>query len=80
MKPIKTLGLAALMALMTMAFISTASATAESTGLCAKDEDPCESLVTQVHETGKAKLLSSLVNVECDILFSGTIVEEGSPW
>jgi hypothetical protein len=78
MKTMKTLGLTALMALLAMAF-GTAPAMAESTGLCAEDANPCESLVTQVHETGKAKLLSSAINVECDVLFSGTVAEEGSP-
>jgi hypothetical protein len=82
MKPIRIFGLAALAALMAMAFVGASSALAESTSLC--DTDPgtgateaCPSghLVTSVHETsvGKAKLLTSFGPVECNALFSGTI-------
>ena len=77
MKPIKMFGLAALAALMAMAFVGASWAMAEETALCGVDEDPCESAnqVTHVHETsvGKAKLLSSS-NVECNVLFLGDVL------
>ncbi len=77
MKPIKILVLTALVALMAMAFVGITSSMAESTALCATDEDPCEeeNQITHVHEGtlfgAKAKLLSSILNVECDVLFLG---------
>src|SRR5262249_4119350 len=90
-KPIKMLGLAALAALLAMAFVGASSAMAESTALCSADieteeeesagsiKNECE--VTHVHETsvGKGKLLSSSLNVECDVLFLGEVVATGSP-
>jgi hypothetical protein len=89
MKPIRMLGLAALAALMAMAFAGASMAMAGSTVLC--DEDPASSehavcpsghLVTHVHETTlsahKATVLSSLINVECDVLFLGDAVEKES--
>ena len=88
MKPIKMFGLVALAALMAMAFISASSAMAEDTVLCSNDaemqhQNPCVA-VKHVHETTlagtKAKLLTSIVNVECDVLFLGdTTTEEGAP-
>ena len=79
MKPIKMFGLAALAALMAMAFVGASSAMAEETALCSVDEAACEeaNTVTHVHETsvGKATLLSSS-NVECNVLFLGDTVEE----
>src|SRR5262245_15304745 len=82
-KPIKMFGLAALLALMVMAFLGASSAMAETTALCeteAGPENPCESMITHVHETSvsKAKLLSTST-VECDVLFLGDVQEEGSP-
>jgi hypothetical protein len=77
MKPIKMLGLTALLALLAMAFVGASSAMAEGTQLCTADETPCESanLVTHVHETtlsgAKATLLNSVSNVLCDVLFLG---------
>jgi hypothetical protein len=75
MKQLETIGLVVLAALMTMAFAGTTSALAESTALC--DEDPlpnaaCPSghLITHLHETGKAKVLSS-TSFECDVLYLG---------
>lgn len=78
------LGLAALAALMAMAFAGTSSAMAEETQLC--DADPgngsianCLSghAVTSVHavSVGRAKLLGS-GGLQCDVLFSSTSVGE----
>jgi len=75
-KPIKILGLA-LTGLLAMAFAYASSAMAESTALCAADEETCaeENIVTHVHEAtlekAPAVLLSSVLNVECDALFLG---------
>jgi hypothetical protein len=68
MKPVKMLGLAALLSLMAMAFVDTSSAIAESTALCKKDAGanvcPEGQLITHVHEatssSNKAKLLTAL--------------------
>jgi hypothetical protein len=79
MKPIKMLGLAALTALLAMAFVGASSATADPTALCKADESPCEAAneITHVHETtlsgGKATLLNSISNVLCDTLFLGDV-------
>jgi hypothetical protein len=72
-KSIKMLGLAALAALMAMAFVGASSAMAESTQLCGHDGTPCEA-VHHVHEesVGKAVLLST-IKVECNVLFLGDI-------
>jgi len=87
-KPIKMLGLAALAALLAMAFVGVSSAMAEETTLCSNDaetqhQNPCIH-IKHVHETtlngAKAKLLTSVVNVECDVLFLGdTTAEEAAP-
>jgi len=73
-KPIKMLGLAALAALMAMAFVGASSAMAEETALCMEEPPECVAL-EHVHETsvGKAKLLSE-PTVECDVLFLGDTV------
>jgi len=80
-KLIKMLGLAATAALMVMAF-GASSAMAESTSLCSSDPGPgahevcpAGSLVTHVHEvtSSKAKLLTSFLTVECDVLFLGDV-------
>jgi hypothetical protein len=80
-KSIKMLGLAALAALMAMAFVSVSSAMAtESTALCTVDENPCEAAnrVSHVHETtltgAKATLLNGISNVLCDVLFLGDVL------
>jgi hypothetical protein len=75
MKPIKMFGLAAIAALLAMAFVGASSAMAETTGLCSSEiGEGCEE-ITHVHETtlagAKGKLLTSIVNVECDVLFLG---------
>ncbi len=92
MKSIKTLGFAALGALVAMAFAGAGagSATAESTALCPEDrtggnnECPEGQAVTHVHEATlsgkKAVLKTSLLTVECDVLFLGdALSEEGAP-
>jgi GDSL-like Lipase/Acylhydrolase family len=90
MRPVKMLGFAALATLMAMAFVGAGSAMAESTALCNEDpgtgayeECPSGHSVTHVHETtlsgAKAKLLSSFINVACDILFLGEAEELGAP-
>jgi hypothetical protein len=68
-------GLAALAALMAMAFVGASSAMATSTQLCTTDTSPCGSAVTSVHEesVGKAKLLAN-PRVECNVLFESTSV------
>lgn len=77
MKPIKTLGLAALAALLAMAFAGTPSAIAESTSLCESDESTCaaENAITHAHATTypgeQATLLTSAFNVNCDVLLLG---------
>jgi hypothetical protein len=82
-RAIKTTGLAALTALMAMAFVGATSAMAEPTALCKADESPCTeaNLIKSVHETsvGKAKLLSSVGTLECNVLFSGTVAKTGAP-
>src|SRR6478672_6554514 len=71
--------------LIAMAFLGTSSAMAESTQLCKADESPCAEgkVIKHVHEetlTGaKAKLLSSLGTVECNLLFLGDTLGSGSP-
>ncbi len=79
MKPIKMLGLAALAALMAMAFLGASSAMGETTALCASDGAECLA-ITHVHETTlagkKAVLKTSLLTVECDVLFLGDTNEE----
>ena len=80
MKPIKIFDLAALAALMAMAFVGASSAMAEETALCEVDQDPCKEAnqVSHVHETsvGKAILLTS-TNVECNVLFLGDVLLAG---
>ena len=77
MKPIKMLGLAALAALMAMAFVGASSAAAEDTALCVLHHEIREGCtgIEHVHETTltgkKAVLKTSLVTVECDVLFLG---------
>jgi hypothetical protein len=79
-RSLKMFGLAALAALMAMAFVGASSAMAESTALCNEDPVgtevcPAGHLINSVHEesVGKAKLLTSLGTAECNVLFSGSI-------
>jgi hypothetical protein len=64
------------------AFALPSNAAAEKTSLCSNDSEAC-STISHVHETtlsgAKAELLTSIVNVKCDVLFLGEVVEEGSP-
>ena len=95
MKPIKTLGLAAITALAAMAFVGTSAAMGGSSLLCANDTEvlsptlvacaPPEAVhyvsvkVTlnekkeEITEGAKAIILSSLINVECNVLLAGTV-------
>jgi hypothetical protein len=79
-KAIKMIGLTALTALLAMAFVGASSAMAESTALCNEDPVgtevcPATHLLNSVHEesVGKAKLVTTFLTIECDVLFSGTI-------
>ncbi|MFL5900699.1 MAG: hypothetical protein ACJ75S_05820 [Solirubrobacterales bacterium] len=76
MKAIKTIGLAALTALMAMAFLGASSAMAENTQLCQTKPNPCVVPVTSMLEesVGKAKLLTSFGTTECNVLFSTSSV------
>src|SRR5690242_16926591 len=77
------LGLIALIVLMATAFVGANSAMAESTALCKVDENPCAegNQIAAVHEVsvGKAKVLSSVGIVECDVLFSGLATMLANP-
>ena len=81
MKSIKMFGLAALAALMAMAFVGASSAMAGNTQLCSSEA--CGTAVTHVHETtlsgAKATLLSSVINVTCDVLCLGDTLGLGAP-
>jgi hypothetical protein len=85
MNPIRKLGLAVLTVALGMAVAGIPSAMAESTALCATDETPCESKhqLTHIHVatlTGKkARLLTSLTTVECDVMFLGAVGTLGNP-
>jgi hypothetical protein len=91
-KLFKMLGLAAVAALMAMAFVGASSAMAESTALCkedtalfekegekkyvATDECPGAQRISHVHEesVGKGLLLSSIVEIKCNVLFLGDVI------
>jgi hypothetical protein len=88
MRSIKMLGLAALAALMAMALVGTSSAMAENTALCkvmagAGADEGCTvgNLASHVHEAtlagAPAKLLTSLLTVECAALFLGDVTSAG---
>jgi hypothetical protein len=78
-KSIKMFGLAALAALMAMAFVGASSAMAEATQLCSGDPtgSGCGTSITHVHEStlpgeaNQAILLSNILNVKCDVLYLG---------
>jgi hypothetical protein len=81
-KLLKMFGLAAMTALMVIAFAGAGSAMANgSTALCKDDPGAgaCDDIVTHVHETtvSKARLLSSFITVECDVLFLGDALNSG---
>jgi hypothetical protein len=78
MNSIKTLGLMASMAMAGMAFVGAPTATAEPTGLCSAEpvvEEEIEQCPTVAHlegvSMGKAKLLTPLMTVECDVSYLG---------
>ncbi len=77
MKPIKMLGLAALAALTAMAFAGASSAMAEDTALCVLHHEIREGCtgIEHVHEATlpgkKAVLKTSILTIECDVLFLG---------
>lgn len=81
MKSLKMLGFGVLAALLVMALGGAPSAMAENTELCKADETPCkvENAIISVHEVTpegkKATFLSTLGNVECNVLFSGQAAE-----
>jgi len=82
-KLIKMFGLAAMAALMAMAFVGAGSAMAESTALCttmpgsgAHEVCPAGNLVAHVHEAnleGNPAVLLSSATVKCDVLFLGDV-------
>jgi len=83
-KSIKMFGLAALAALMAMAFVGASSAMGGGTKLCTSEA--CASTVTHVHQTtlsgeaNQATLLSSVINIKCAVLFLGdTLGSLGEP-
>jgi hypothetical protein len=82
-KSIKLFGLAALAALMAMAFVGASSAMADHTQLCKADESLCAAgnVITHVHEVsiGEGVLLSSAGNVLCLVLFLGDSLGLGNP-
>jgi hypothetical protein len=83
MKAIKMIGLAALMALMAMAFVGAGSANAEALQLCGHDAPEglsCEA-IHHIHlvSVGKKKILTSIGNLECEALFLGDVVSWGPP-
>lgn len=93
MKQLRALGFVALAALMAIAVVGATSAMAESTALCtvdpgegAQEACPAEHLFSHLHaatEAGnKAVFLSSVLNVECDLLYLGNVTSAnnlGSP-
>jgi hypothetical protein len=74
-KPIKMFGLAALAALMAMAFLGASSAMAEPTVLCTGDGTGCGAVHIHETSTSKGKLLAGSIIVECDVLFLGDAAE-----
>jgi hypothetical protein len=73
-KAIKMIGLAALTALMAMAFVGVPSASA--TRLCTTDTQPCGSPTASVRATsvGKGLLITPFGTTECIVLFASTKV------
>jgi hypothetical protein len=71
-------GLAALAALLAMAFVGASSAMAGSTVLCSNDSEASCTAVTHVHEAtlagSQAVLKTSILTVKCDALFLSTSV------
>jgi hypothetical protein len=78
-KTVKTLGSFVVIAILAMAFIGPSLAAAENTALCEVDENPCKSPVSKAHYTGHIEVLTSVMNYDCDALFSGTVFELAAP-
>jgi hypothetical protein len=87
-KLLKLFGLAALAALMAMAFVGAGSAMATgSSALCEDMPDVADGVCTDpaihVHEAtlsgAKAIILTSAINVECDVLFLGDVLGLANP-
>jgi hypothetical protein len=79
MKPVKTLGLAALAVVAVTALIGASSAMA-STALCKVNEDPCAgaNLTTEVHYTAEKILIhTSAMDYECSALLSAAVPKLG---
>src|SRR5436190_5832978 len=78
-------GLAVMAALMAMAFVSASSAMASSTALCNQDAAggacPAGHLISHMHKAtlsgNKAVILSSVINVACDVLSLGDVISAG---
>lgn len=83
MKLIRIFSLAALAAITGMAFVGSSSAIATSTQLCTTDTSCGSNGASSVHLVSLSfepmLLLSSLVNVKCTVLFSGTSLGLGAP-
>jgi len=82
----KIFGLSMLGVLIAMSFSGVQSAYAEGTVQCSIDASPCPkgNVVNHIHLTtlsgAKAKLLTSIINVECDILFLGDLIGMVGSW
>jgi len=74
-KPVKLYFLTVISALMILSFVGTSSAVAEKTVLCSEDESPCSEShwVKHVHWEASiaVTLLSSVLTVECGLLYLG---------
>jgi len=85
MKPIRKLGLVVFAAALWMTAGGAPAAKAESTALCAVDSVSCssENYLTHVHlatlAEKKAKFLTSILNVECDVMLLGAVGGLASP-
>jgi hypothetical protein len=77
----KVVGLGTLILTVAAMLGSPSFAAAEETALCSSEQSICSagSTITHVHETsvGKAKLLSSLPTIECNVLFLGDALNGG---
>jgi hypothetical protein len=80
MRAIKVVSVGLIAAMVGMGVLGVSSAAAESTALCKEDVEVCPegAIIEHIHGTtiGKAKLLTSILTIECDILSLGDV--EGS--
>ena len=82
MRLAKTMGLACIAAIASMALLGTSTASAESTALCNVNKAPCpeESQTTKVHFVADDILIhTSAMDYECDALLTATVLKLGSP-